>query len=55
MSETEIDKAVQAAIASVNATSMKDMGKVMSTLKSQLEGQANMSLVSSKVKEALGQ
>ena len=55
MNDTEIDQAIEAAIASTNASSMKDMGKVMGILKSQIEGKADMSIVSNKVKSALSQ
>jgi len=53
LGETEIETAIQKAMSEVGATSMKDMGKVMSTLKSQLEGRADMGAVSSKVKDLL--
>ena len=53
MTEAEINEAVLAAIKTTGANSMKDMGKVMGLLKSQLEGQADMSVVSANVKENL--
>lgn len=53
LSESEIQQAIRAAIASTNATSMKDMGKVMSLLKTKLEGQVDMAVVSAKVKQDL--
>jgi uncharacterized protein YqeY len=54
MGEAEIIKAVEAAIAESGATSAKDMGKVMGLLKSKLQGKADMTVVSAKVKEKLG-
>lgn len=53
MSVSEIEQAVAAAIAAANATSAKDMGKVMGLLKTQLQGKADMTVVSAKVKEQL--
>ena len=40
-------------IAETDAKSMKDMGKVMGKLKPQLQGRADMGLVSKKIKELL--
>ena len=52
LSKAEIEKIVNQA--TIDATSMKDIGKVMAVLKERLEGQrADMSLVSAKVKERL--
>ncbi len=53
LSENEIAQAVAAAITESGASSAKDMGKVMGILKSQLQGKADMTLVSAKVKERL--
>ncbi|MES2204023.1 MAG: GatB/YqeY domain-containing protein [Pseudomonadota bacterium] len=53
LSEAEIDAAIQAAIASSSAVSAKDMGKVMTELKSQLGGRADMAVVGQKVKKFL--
>lgn len=53
MPEAEVEKAVIAAITATGASSAKDMGKVMGTLKAQLQGKADMTLVSAKVKEKL--
>lgn len=52
MDEAAIDKAIQAAIAETGASSMADMGKLMGVLKPQLNGQADMGLVSARVKAA---
>lgn len=53
LSEAEVDTLLEAAITAVNATSAKDMGKVMSHLKPQLVGRADLSKVSNKVKTRL--
>ena len=53
MDEPEIDKSVQAAIDQTGANSMRDMGQVMGILKSQLQGKADMGLISQKVKAKL--
>lgn len=53
MSEADIIKAVEAAVAESGATSAKDMGKVMGALKAKLQGKADMTVVSAKVKEKL--
>ncbi|MDP2671163.1 MAG: GatB/YqeY domain-containing protein [bacterium] len=52
MSEEDIRKAVGEAIASSGASSIQEMGKVMAALSS-LKGKADMSVVSSIVKEKL--
>nr|VFK51281.1 MAG: hypothetical protein BECKTC1821F_GA0114240_100127 [Candidatus Kentron sp. TC] len=49
----EIDTLLGEAIAESGATSLKDMGKVMSLLKLRLQGRAEMGAVSAKVKEKL--
>ena len=54
LSESEIDALVDKAVADTGAGSMKDMGQVMAAIKSGLEGRADMSLVSAKVKARLG-
>ncbi len=53
LSEAEIEQAVSAAIQEAGASSAKDMGKVMGLLKSKLQGKADMTVVSIKVKEKL--
>jgi uncharacterized protein YqeY len=53
MSPAEIEQAVAGALAESGATSAKDMGKVMGILKAKLQGKADMTLVSAKVKEKL--
>lgn len=54
MSEAEIEQAVATAIQESGASSAKDMGKVMGMLKSKLQGKADMTMVSAKVKDKLG-
>ncbi len=53
LSEAEIDAMVARAIADSGAESVKDMGKVMGLLKPQMQGRADMSVVSGKIKAAL--
>lgn len=53
MSEAEIQQAVQNAIEQVGASSVRDMGAVMNILRPQMQGRADMSLVSNQVKAAL--
>lgn len=53
MSEEEIAKEVQDAIASTGAQTIQDMGKVMGVL-SKLKGKADMGVVSSLVRQKLG-
>lgn len=54
LSEAEVEQTVAAVIQESGATSAKDMGKVMGLLKAKLQGKADMTLVSAKVKEKLG-
>jgi uncharacterized protein len=53
MSDADIQKEVQAAIAETGASGVKDMGKVMAALKSKLAGKADMGKVSGLVKAKL--
>ena len=53
LSEQEIEAAIQAAIRTTQAQSIKDMGKVMAILKEQLAGRADLAKVSEKVKNLL--
>jgi uncharacterized protein YqeY len=55
LTEAEIDQLVDAAIAGAGATGMAAMGKVMSLLKPQLAGRADMGEVSARVKSRLSQ
>jgi uncharacterized protein YqeY len=53
LSATEISKAVESIVVSLGAKSPGDMGKVMSAVKEQLTGKADMALVSQAVKAIL--
>ena len=53
LSEEEIDAMVSDAVFESGAESVKDMGKVMGLLKAQMQGRADMSVVSAKIKAAL--
>lgn len=53
LSDEELTKAVADIIASVGATSPKDMGKVMGVASKQLSGKAEGRAISAKVKEML--
>jgi uncharacterized protein YqeY len=53
LSEGEIDALIERAVAASGAESMKDMGRVMAALKDQMQGRADMSAVSAKVKAKL--
>jgi len=54
LSDEEIDLLIERSISTADATSLKDMGKVMSTLKPQLQGRADMGKVSQLIKTRLG-
>ena len=53
LSESDIDRIVSEAITKVGATSIKDMGKVMAELKERLQGRADMTQISAKIKARL--
>ena len=53
LADDEIKDLVQQAIIELAAENMKDMGKLMGFLKPQLEGKADMSVVSNFIKEQL--
>lgn len=53
LTEAEIDLMVKDAVAESGAESVKDMGKVMALLKAKMQGRADMSVVSNKIKTAL--
>ncbi|MGZ5058435.1 MAG: GatB/YqeY domain-containing protein [Methylobacter sp.] len=53
LTEAEIDLMVKDAVAESGAESIKDMGKVMALLKAKMQGRADMSVVSNKIKTAL--
>ena len=54
LSEEEIAKIVEEAIAETGAASIKEMGKVMGVASKRLAGRADGKAISSKVKELLG-
>ncbi len=54
LDQSEIDKIVGDAIATTDAASVKDMGKVMGIVKPALQGRADMAAVSKLIKERLG-
>lgn len=53
LTDDEINAMIKQAIADTGAESMKDMGKVMGKLKTQLQGRADMGQVSTKIKARL--
>ncbi len=53
LSDAEIDQLIDAAIAEAQAQSIKDMGKVMGLLKPRVQGRAELSVVSARVKGRL--
>ncbi|MCH9636964.1 MAG: GatB/YqeY domain-containing protein [Candidatus Rickettsiella isopodorum] len=53
LSEADIDQLLSEVITKVGATSIKDMGKVMAELKEKLQGRADMTRISAKIKERL--
>ncbi|TLY47730.1 MAG: GatB/YqeY domain-containing protein [Gammaproteobacteria bacterium] len=53
LSETEIDRMMSEAITKVGATSIKEMGKVMAELKDKLQGRADLTQISAKIKTHL--
>ncbi|HEY5716943.1 MAG TPA: GatB/YqeY domain-containing protein [Motiliproteus sp.] len=54
LTDTEIDQLIEAAIAATGASSMKEMGLLMANLKPQLQGRADMAIVSKRIKARLG-
>ena len=53
LSEDEVISKVKAAIESTGASSVRDMGNVMNSLRSELQGRADMAMVSQIVKSQL--
>ena len=53
LAEAEIATMIQAAIADLGATSLREMGQVMNALKGQIQGRADMKAVSQAVKDQL--
>ena len=54
LSESEIDDLIRSAIADTGAAGMSAMGKVMAVIKTPMQGRADMTLVSARVKALLG-
>jgi hypothetical protein len=54
LSESEVAAIIEAAIAETGAESMRDMGKVMAIVKPQVQGRADVGMVSGLVKQKLG-
>lgn len=54
LDDAEIDSLIDTAIADTGASEIRDMGKVMGSLKSKLQGRADMGAVSAKIKARLG-
>ncbi len=55
LTEAEIDAMVAQAVTDSGATSIKEMGKVMALLKEPMQGRADMSVVSAKIKAAFAE
>ncbi len=53
LDDEEIDAMISEAVSMSGAKSVKDMGKVMALLKAKMQGRADMSVVSAKIKTAL--
>lgn len=53
LTDAEVDALLQEAMKETGATDIKDMGKLMAALKPKLQGRADMSVVSQKIKEKL--
>ena len=54
LGEDELADLIQAAIKELGASSIRDMGQVMNTLRGQVQGRADMKAVSQAVKQQLG-
>lgn len=53
LSDAELDTIIDGVISDTGATSMKDMGQVMGQLKPRVQGQADMAVVSQRLKARL--
>jgi uncharacterized protein YqeY len=53
LSEAELDKLIDEAIAATGAESIRDMGKVMGAIKTKAQGRADMGVVGARVKARL--
>jgi uncharacterized protein YqeY len=54
LSERDMEKAIQSAIAETGASSIRDMGRIMGFLKSKYQGQMDFGKAGAQVKQALG-
>jgi uncharacterized protein YqeY len=54
LSERDMQKAIEAAIAETGASSIRDMGRIMGVLKSKYQGQMDFGKAGAQVKAALG-
>lgn len=54
LSDAEVDAIITDAIASSGASSVREMGTVMNLIRAQAQGRADMSMVSARIKSALG-
>ncbi|HEX4243471.1 MAG TPA: GatB/YqeY domain-containing protein [Steroidobacteraceae bacterium] len=54
LSDAEVDALIADAVAATGASSIKDMGKVMSLIKTKAQGRADMAAVGAKIKAKLG-
>jgi uncharacterized protein YqeY len=54
LSDDELEALIKQAINSTGAATMQDMGKVMNILKPQVQGRADMTSLSGKIKQLLG-
>lgn len=55
LSDETLQQMIHEAIKKVNATALKDMGKVMNLLKASIQGRADMGSVSAKVRKLLSE
>lgn len=53
LSESELEQLIDSAVQSTGAASIKDMGQVMGVLRPQVQGRADMSAVSARIKARL--
>ena len=53
LTDAEIDSMIESAVSDTGAASIRDMGRVMAVLKPKMQGRADMSLVSAKIKQKL--
>ena len=53
LTDSELEQLIAEAVRSSGATSLKDMGKVMGILKPQVQGRADMGVLSARIKQQL--